>query len=354
MDVKVYPDTDTRHVSQIYAGLYDLAAQGKINLEFIRSVPQAVTAPRPLSLWLTVNYKKVCFDMADFCQINSVERLHECDSYFKRSYDRTYLKTIDVDLRRKVHPYGLNYACRSRFERHLVRRLLIYIYAHSRQFGRPAASARTLKLGLRALIAKYGFDPLTPLVSDLEVKPDKPAEPVVLFQTRTWGLNETKLGLAHHKKLNDMRVNTVRALRSEFGKRFIGGLANTKLARKHYPDVVVTNTKQKHYLSLVRGSLVGVTTIGLHYSTGWKLPEFLAASRCIVTEPLKFELPTPLVEGENYLSFRTPEGCVEACKRILNEPTFAQRMRQNNWQYYLREVKPSSLIWNCLRKALTR
>jgi spore maturation protein CgeB len=82
------------------------------------------------------------------------------------------------------------------------------------------------------------------------------------------------------------------------------------------------------------------------------LPEYLASSRCIVTEPLKYQLPVLLEEGKNYLSFRTPEECVEACKKILSISQFATQMRYENYRYFLNEVEPSTRIFECLKTAL--
>ena len=81
--------------------------------------------------------------------------------------------------------------------------------------------------------------------------------------------------------------------------------------------------------------------------------EYLAASRCIVTEPLKYQLPVSLIEGKNYLSFRTPEECVGACERLLSDPEFADQMRYENHKYYLNEVEPSVLVYRCLETAMS-
>ena len=152
-----------------------------------------------------------------------------------------------------------------------------------------------------------------------------------------------------------MRVNTLRSLKREFGERFVGGLVPNDVARQNYPMLCVTSevTRRINYLDVVRKCLVCVTTTGLHDSIGGKVPEYLAASRCIVTEPLKYQLPVSLIEGKNYLSFRTPEECVGACERLLSDPEFADQMRYENHKYYLNEVEPSVLVYRCLETAMS-
>lgn len=75
-------------------------------------------------------------------------------------------------------------------------------------------------------------------------------------------------------------------------------------------------------------------------------------SRCIVSEPLAYELPTLLTEGLNYLTFDTPEACVEACKGILDDPELAATMRRANYDYYQQHIAPGALIGRMLETAL--
>jgi len=156
------------------------------------------------------------------------------------------------------------------------------------------------------------------------------------------------------KEMNDMRVNIISSLRQQFGERFIGGLADTDFARQHYPDCLTTEKRDRRsFMKLLKNSLIAVVTTGLHNSIGWKLPEYLASAKCIVTEPLQYELPTPLEENRNYLTFRTPEECVAACETILDSAQLAKEMRYNNYNYYIREVEPSAHMLSCIERAFS-
>ena len=55
------------------------------------------------------------------------------------------------------------------------------------------------------------------------------------------------------------------------------------------------------------------------------MAEYMAASRCIVSERPLYESATPLVAGQHYLPFSTPEECVAACQRLIDEPDTAAR-----------------------------
>ena len=97
--------------------------------------------------------------------------------------------------------------------------------------------------------------------------------------------------------------------------------------------------------------MIGIYTRGLHHSLAFKLGEYLASSKCIVTEPLRNELPSPLVPGKNYLEFSTPQECMQRCEQLLDDHDLANQMRRNNWEYYQREVRPDRHVLRCLERA---
>jgi hypothetical protein len=366
INVHVYPDTNSGHISHIYAGLNDLAAQGSIQLKFTCNVSKEIKQSFSYAtLWIQIanlenqNSKKICFDMHDSREISSIERLKLCDIYFKRSFDKQYVAQVcRNDLAKKVMPFGLYYGCSANYYNYHVNQKLIFILANYRLYNRPI---RLIKFVLTELIQSILIKNNVRLVKigkvrirDFESKPEEPAEPLILFQTRVWrpkGHSKKKVNFLN--QLNDMRANTIRALKNNFGENFVGGLANTDFAKENYPDcLAVEKTSKRHYINLVKRCLICVTTTGLHNSIGASLPEYLAASRCIITEPLKFELPIPLQEERNFISFRSPEECVAACKKILNDLNFARQMRKENWKYYIDEVRPPNRIYKSLIAAL--
>lgn len=365
LNVKVYPDLYSPHHSQIYSGLSDLAKEGKIDLKFTSRFESEVKTSIPNStLWLQVTDsengkgRNVCFDLFDGCEISSIQRLRLCDVYFKRSFSEQSLSKLDSIDRAKVHPYGLNHECRSINERQILRRLIIFHLSRRTLFKNPGRFINHLATEIvRYFLLKLNIDVfnLKPISCyEFLVKPGEPAEPTILFQTRLWSSHETpRISESRLNELNDMRVKTVRILKNKFAGRFIGGLIPTDYARQYYPDLLaVEKTNRRDYLNLVKRCLICVTSTGLHDSIGFKLPEYLAASRCIVSEPINFQLPVSLKEGGNYLSYRTPEECVEACEKILSNSKFADQMRQDNYEYYLEEVLPPKLLFKRLNTAL--
>lgn len=365
INVKVYPDTNERHVLQIYTGLYDLRALGQVLLSFSRHFLNEIREFKPFTLWVeaedltTGKVRRICFDMVDGDLIASTNGLEKCDVYFKRSYSKSSLATLPAKLRRKVLPYGLFYSCLTRNETGTTKRILLeHLIRISSYKNSVIGYARHFRQSLKLIQSRCRLrlfgESLIPFSTDFEVSPSQSAQPKILFQARLWSKSDACAteNDAERRAMNELRANVVRALRENFPKQFVGGLAPTDYAKREYPDCITNHsTNMQHYLNLVKNCLIAVTTTGLSGSTGAKLPEYLAASRCVVTQPLLYDLPVPLRQWEHYAPFQSPEECVKACNKLLKNPQLFSKIRRNNWEYYQSHVKPSSLIFSCLTRA---
>ena len=363
--IKVFPLSDSQYTSQVYSGLFDLAAAREIDLEFTWS-PQVSIRERGwgskrnhrivyMEIWENSNGPpcKVCYDMLDGPEIISIEGLEQCDVYFKRSYSQKCINSrsdtgwqLDhPEWRDKILPYGLNYPCSTKFEFSKLKRHLIFNYATGWYYQDPIGKLR--------LLAKRLIKGAPSAAAIYEVEPDEEAEPYILFQTRLFDPHRhPPTYFEENVNLNNFRVAVIQALKKAFGDKFIGGLIPNPYAVEHHSDLLTTQeTSQQKYAELVRKCQVVVFTRGLRQSIGWRLPEYLAMSRCIVSEPLEYELPSPLQDGKNYLLFDSPDECVELCKRLLSDKSLVQDMRNDNFNYYMKYVRPASLIRNTIAAA---
>jgi hypothetical protein len=174
----------------------------------------------------------------------------------------------------------------------------------------------------------------------------------IILQTRVWPPEPSTDRLEH---VNADRIALVRELRSAFGKRFVGGIVADSFSRATCPPelLVAQNTHRAKYAKLVRSAGTGVYVRGLHGAIAIKMAEYLAAGLCVVSEPLLFELPTPLVDGVNYRAFRTPEECVEQCHWLDRHPNEAAEMRRQNTAYYRAHVVPKALVRSIIDRTLS-
>ena len=287
------------HNSQILTGLTRLARMGRITLEHRRG-------PQDLMVLGHVDDVPVCFDMRDGDGIDShvLMRVHR---YFKRSY----LPSHQHD---RVRPLGLNYE----------------VY-----------DDRDLLARLRR----------RPTVSQVAAPPTRTTSPAVLFLTRLW---HTGTGDPQRDAITDSRVRLVRLLRQELGEAFVGGLRADEFSLAKCRDVVVPRrlTDKANYLRLMKTTPICITTVGLHGSNGWKLGEYVAASRAIVTEALRYAVPGDFAAGRNYLSFTTPDECVHQVVRLMKDKQRREAMMVHNQTYYRSHLKPEMLVLDALRQCV--
>ncbi|MFO0888501.1 MAG: glycosyltransferase [Isosphaeraceae bacterium] len=342
VEVLLSNETNLYHFSMINTGLVSLADRGAIDLRYRapRGGEENRLVADPLAVCLFVRDSPtdrpllLVIDLHDQGDVFAPAALGRCDAYFKRSFHPAANRRLDENQNEKVRPFGLNFACRS-----------------------PGSTGRLMAaIGPRlALQGPRGWKKIRyflalPFLGDYEQPPDVPVEPTVVFQTRVWEAHEAADGEA--ERLNRDRVEVIRALKGAFGGRYRGGLMPTPLALREYPDEVSPHpARRRLYTAMSKKNLIGVYTAGLFESTAFKLPEYLAASQCIVAETPRNGLPSPLVDGEHYLSFRTASECVAACRRLLEDRELARSMRLANWSYYQAEVAPAARLESMINQA---
>ncbi|MBV9307069.1 MAG: hypothetical protein JOZ45_13060 [Acidobacteriaceae bacterium] len=320
----VGPSHDLYHLSKVLSGLGELAAAGsvKLRLEPIRGA--AESSPQCASLYASIEGISAVFDVYDASNHFEIDLLEHCNIYFKRSFFPTDLQLLPAELRAKIVPFGLNYACRS-----------------------ATAEPLLLASGINTVMSRYQE---TRTISEFEQSPDAPVLQSIVFQTRAWAPDSTGDNV---EEVNESRAGIIRALRKNFPRKFAGGFVFSPYAQQRYPDLISTYpSEESAYCGLCKNQLIGVSTRGLHRSVPFKIPEYMATSLAIVSEPLRNELPVPFISGRDFLEFHTSEECVEQCERILSRHSLAEALREASWRYYESEVRPAMHIANLLKRSL--
>lgn len=151
--VKMFPESISSYVSQIYAGLYDLASMPKIHLDFAN---RFFCKTRKLNKWLFATLRlevrvlknrrhcTICFDMKDGLKIASMDDLTKADICIKRSYYQSFINELGQDLDKKIIPFGLHYACNSQNETVMMRMRYIYLYhvIHKNFINKPILACK--------------------------------------------------------------------------------------------------------------------------------------------------------------------------------------------------------------------
>ena len=274
---------------------------------------------------LDVDGLRIGIEISDHADYWELPLLEWCDVYAKRNMNPRHTTA----LQHKIIPFGLNYMCRSR--RGLVAALAAIAGAW------PRVSKAKLK-EIYCILA-------TPHWKFFEHRPEQPVDNTILFQTRVWELHEAP----DDEAINEQRISLLRALKREFGGRVVGGLVPTPYASKTYPDLITNQPcRMPQYIRWSKRPLIGIYSRGLFGAIAAKMAEYLAASKCIVSEPIDNQLPVPL---DHISVYRSECECLEACDRLLSDASLAQYQRQQSWKYYEAHVAPPAHMAELLASA---
>ena len=261
---------------------------------------------------------------------------HRADVVFKRSFSAEKNRQFPGDIPAKLRPLGLNY----------------YVTCP----GSPLEAERSAKSRLKQWALSTRCYP-----QDFEARLTRVRKkPRILFLTRLWDPEEPAVQQypdlqAEWRQVNADRIELLHRLQAAFPEQFTGGVSDNACARRLCPELIVPDklTGKRAYLHRMQHTEICVASTGLHGSTGWKLAEYVAAGRAIVTEPLRYTLPGGFEEGKNYKTYTSPAECEEQLRQLLADPAAILAMAQHNAAYYQAWLRPEQQVRQALRQLET-
>jgi hypothetical protein len=343
-------------VQQLYTGFHLLQRTGFLRLSqqlrrtpirYLDDSPHLRDAAHAHLDALVEGKLRLHFDNHDSQEI-ALGELEGCDFYFKRSYLPTVVNSLPESQRRKVLPLGLNYR---------VLPDVVDSFAMRRALSMMGFSRATLSAFKKALDTgnRLGFEPR---LSQMESTPDPQAAPNVLFLVAAYDPHDdpsrSREKIEDRTSINETRASCLRLLREALGPRFTGGFSRSRFTLERYPDLVIPpeSTSQESYLRTLRSFPICVASTGLHGSTGWKLAEYVAFSKAILSERLVYGTPGSFEPGRNYIEFTSPEECLNGAVRLIEDAALRHEIMHNNAAYYQAYLRPDALVRNALTTAL--
>lgn len=340
----------SRHLNQVYAGFERLHRQNVIDLK-VKKVDMVDGEEMIARVLVNANFR-VIYDTHDGLNwikkedeelnFNHFSKLtEEADCYFKRSYLPSLKRYVGPNC--SYHPLGLNYNVIP--DRKIIRDSVIQSLNRLKE---PKTLYRN--------ILNYNVEHLT--ASDYEYSPIVHKENKVLFLCRLWEYekyNNAPIFQAQIEEINESRIRSIRACKKTFGDRFVGGVYDDPTSQKYAPELIVSTdyTHKLNFLDLIKSCNICIGTTGLHNSIGWKMGEYVAASRAIISEPLQYELPGDFTAGKNFLEFENTDELVNRVDTLLSDKNKLKNMMVSNHNYYEEYVKPDKMILNSLHKVLS-
>ena len=339
----------SEHLNQLYTGFGELDHQGLIQASFEKGSDYLSNSYLKPYLKVIVNEQfTLLYDNSDSHELIFPD-LGDIDFCFKRSFLPSYIESLKDH--HKIFPLGFNYEVYSKYD----------------GASRRAFWSNNFKDFLKAYVrSNYWLSKIlkvegsigTSHIKKFEGKPLVTDEPKVLFMARLWDPAKVRTTGAkeEREKINYTRATCIRELRKEFGERFIGGLSDTDLAKKHFPDCVIKSkdiTRKSNYLKLMHSASVCIATAGLTGSVGWKMGEYVAGAKAIVSEKNNYAFPGDFAEGKNFLSFETSEECLNQVACLIDNPDKRRQMMEANQTYYQDYLHPPRLVLNSLKHVLS-
>ena len=153
---------------------------------------------------------------------------------------------------------------------------------------------------------------------------------------------------ARHPATAGPRASFLRATRRVLGvDRVAGGLiANGGDLPPTLEDVSGRSVTQQEFVVGTRESLLTFNNPAVHGCLGWKLGEFLALGKAIITVPVTNWLPAPLVHGEHWhvLEDASDEAMEHAVKAIATDSDYRHHLEESARRYYEEELTPARVV----------
>ena len=331
------------HLSQVAAGFTLLEQKGLLRLQNggLAAFKRDGLYMHGVMLEAQIGDAVLAYDLADgyedILQKDEFDRqLERVTFYFKRSCDPNFHG--GMANRRKLRPLGLNYyvTCPGNFID--ARRAAAGCYTAEEYMSHNSYP------GYRGLFLTRLWNP-----EGVRARAIQKAHPHLSDGEARAVAENTAEQL---ERMNALRIGCIRACRAALGERFFGGLEDSMFAQKAAPDLVLPSneTNRAAFLRRLKENYVCVSTEGLHGSVGWKVAEYCAAGRAIVTAPPRCDLPGGFSRGRNYVLFTTPEECVSQLASLLGNVPGIHRMEAANFAYYDGYVRPDAMVLRTLRE----
>lgn len=181
--------------------------------------------------------------------------------------------------------------------------------------------------------------PLTAYENTISSKDDYVFFLSTLWYSDMWNKNDEGVNLR--------RAYFIRACKKILGDKFEGGLLGDSSSSKElFADVLCHNRESfSSWLEKTKQSALVFNTPAFWNCHGWKLGEYLALGKCILSTQLSNDLPYPLEHGVNiHFVENTEESMREAIEYILSHPEYRHKLEQGAKEYWNKYGTPEASL----------
>ena len=157
----------------------------------------------------------------------------------------------------------------------------------------------------------------------------------VFFLSTLWYSDEWN---KNDEGVNLRRAHFIKACKELDGVLFEGGLVSQGKERSSedlFADCLCDSVSMNDWLKKTKHSSLVFNTPAFWDCHGWKLGEYLAMGKCIVSTSLSNNLPTPLEHGKNIHYVENSQESIQAAiKYIVSHPDYRKQLEQGAKSYW--------------------
>ena len=163
---------------------------------------------------------------------------------------------------------------------------------------------------------------------------DSSKDNYIFFLSTLWYSDEWN---KNDEGVNLRRAHFIRACKKKLGDNFEGGLlGDTYSSNSIFEDVFVNQRETfASWINKTKVSTLVFNTPAFWDCHGWKLGEYLAMGKCIISTKLSNDLPYPLEHGVNiHFVENTEESMADAIEYILSHPEYRHKLEVGAKEYW--------------------
>ncbi len=316
MKIYIYALTDVYYYSYYIQGFYDIF--GKKNITFTtKNFPKLGIKSCAVIIQDGQKFRRIIIDAYDSDSVNK-EWLDWCDIYGKVNLrsDKSYPKNIvNIGPSFGIRIWGLIPT---------IQKCIFNYYKGRKQI--------TNKREFVALYwRQYNRTRLEEYFKNTSVRQD-----YIFFISSIW---------AKEKRTNCARYRFVKTCVNLPNIIFEGGFAIRTDGNSFGLNKFLTpKIPFKNYLKKIRKSELVFNTPAVLDCHGWKIAEFLAMGKAIISTPFFNEMPNPIIHKEHLLFVQDQSEVKSALLEILNNAGFRKKLEEGAKDYFQKFLKPKVVI----------
>ncbi|WP_169921740.1 glycosyltransferase [Spirosoma rigui] len=181
--------------------------------------------------------------------------------------------------------------------------------------------------------------PITAYTPD-NAKPDYVFSFNTLWNSDEWIRNDETVNLMRYNFYN--AITDQSGLQCEVGFSYSMNKNTNALFQKYASDTWIPKTE---YLQKIKQSVLVFNTPAWDLCHGWKLAEYIASGKAIISTPLANELPFELIHGRHvHFVSGTETDIRQAIEQLLADNVYRQSLETGARQYYTDYAQPQAVI----------